>query len=211
MEFDAIFRLHLKNAFRHLGEPYPDFLDSPIKKRPSRPLYTKPTARLRVKVDGVISSYFEWTVAAHYDASADYGSMAKVGRSRLQDVYFGFDGANVLIRVDVDNGISGNRESRLVVLLRKPERLTLDCDITRNGPVAMLCREKDGIAIGTAFFHTIFEAAIPLSLLGGTPGKPVEFQIHLEEGGRIMEVLPRGGVFAEEIPTSDHDTRNWGL
>ncbi|MDZ7815330.1 MAG: glycoside hydrolase family 57 protein [Planctomycetota bacterium] len=56
MEFDALFRMHLKNVYRHLGEGYPEFLDEPIKKRGQRKLYSEPTAPLQ-RAHARVSSY----------------------------------------------------------------------------------------------------------------------------------------------------------
>ncbi|MDZ7815331.1 MAG: hypothetical protein U5N86_04780 [Planctomycetota bacterium] len=33
----------------------------------------------------------------------------------------------------------------------------------------------------------------------------------LEADGKIVEILPRGGVFNEPVPPIDYDHRNWGL
>ena len=57
-EFDALYRKHLTEVYRALGEPVPEALARPIKRAPERARREAPMAYLEVKVDGRESNYF---------------------------------------------------------------------------------------------------------------------------------------------------------
>ena len=59
-EFDDLFRRHLRNVYRLLGQPVPDelFVSNISGRRRRR--QTEPTALLAPTIDGEESSYFEW-------------------------------------------------------------------------------------------------------------------------------------------------------
>src|SRR3979409_1717497 len=61
LEFDDLFRRHLRNAYRRLEKPVPDELFlSNISTTPSSATQTEPTALLAPTLDGEETSYFEW-------------------------------------------------------------------------------------------------------------------------------------------------------
>src|SRR6266508_1258916 len=61
LEFDDLFRRHLRNAYRRLGKPVPDELYvSNISTQPPKRVQTEPTALLAPGLDGEETGYFEW-------------------------------------------------------------------------------------------------------------------------------------------------------
>ena len=88
-EFDALYRKHLTEVYRALGEPVPEALARPIKRAPERARSEAPMAYLDVKVDGRESNYFEWLGAGLY--ATDRRQSAMHGRAYvLGDLHYGF-------------------------------------------------------------------------------------------------------------------------
>lgn len=65
--------------------------------------------------------------------------------------------------------------------------------------------------VGLAGLEKVFEAKVPLETIGAKVGDDIEFQVQIEDEGKMTEVLPRGGVFSAKVPSHDFDYRNWGL
>jgi alpha-amylase/alpha-mannosidase (GH57 family) len=88
-EFDALYRKHLTEIYAALGAEAPEELAEPIKKRPEKALIIPPQAWLEVRVDGRVTSYFEWLGAGVYSADRQSGAMH--GRSfLLHELQYGF-------------------------------------------------------------------------------------------------------------------------
>src|SRR5580765_4623603 len=61
LEFDDLFRRHLRNAYQLIGKPVPDELFvSNISHGLPPPVLTQPNARLSPKLDGRGTGYFDW-------------------------------------------------------------------------------------------------------------------------------------------------------
>ncbi|MFA4985545.1 MAG: glycoside hydrolase family 57 protein [Candidatus Brocadiia bacterium] len=210
LAFDSLFRMHLKNAYRHLGEPLPEFLDVPIKKAVVRSQYSQPSSLLNVKIDGKVSSFFEWNFAGRYDSTSDYGAMARVYKTALGDVFYGFNATSLFVRADfrIPEQMKAE-ECRLVIEFRHPIHASLSFPLGK-GKGSLLVKGGQE-AVGEAAVEKVFECSLPLSFLRASPGDAVEFTVNFSQGGRIAEVAPRTGAFSTTVPPADFDSRNWGL
>ena len=160
-EFDQLYRDHLSNVYLGLGLPPPEELSHPILEESSRQVHEPPRNAIHAVIDGEVTSYFEWMGAGHYRPDRRSGSMHG-DRQAVRDLYYGSDGANLYIRLDLASdldyaGILFRTEGRSIVLLSEA-----GVETARKG---------------------IFEAKIPLALLDETAGRFI-FQIELT--GRIL-------------------------
>ncbi len=75
LEFDDLFRRHLRNAYRRLGKPVPDelYVSNISTLHGQRRLQSEPTALLAPVLDGEETSYFEWLGAGCVEVSPDAG------------------------------------------------------------------------------------------------------------------------------------------
>src|SRR5262249_18934136 len=99
--FDYLFRKHLQNVYRLLGDEPPADLARPISRRGQRVHHTEPRALLDVTIDGRYT-FFEWVSAGHYTCQNERGTMAMAMQGPLRDLYFGFDLLRLLVRIDCD-------------------------------------------------------------------------------------------------------------
>ncbi len=114
-DFDELYRRHLSNVYYALEGAPPEELSAPIMSGAVRPSYAPQTAYVCVKVDGRVSSYFEWMGAASY--TSDQRTSAMHGKQFLLDaVYAGVDAASVCGRLDFEGALPQG-DYRIVVNL----------------------------------------------------------------------------------------------
>ena len=193
-DFDALYRRHLSNVYSALEGAPPEELSVPIASGVARPSYAPQTAYVRVRVDGMISNYFEWMGAASY--TSDQRTSAMHGKQFLLDsVYAGVDADSVCGRLDFHGGIPEG-DYRIVVNLEvsKPQatgkagfdsyRLQVDATGARlrswfltNGDERKKLasyaanngkRSAKGVEVAIG---DIFEMRVPFNLLGMREGK----------------------------------------
>src|SRR5207248_7020399 len=101
LEFDDLFRRHVRNIYRLLQLPIPDELFiSNISKEVAQIVLTEPTALLAPKLDGEETSYFEWLGPGTLEIHDVAGAMHQTDRPRplVTLVHFRFDRARLFVR-----------------------------------------------------------------------------------------------------------------
>src|SRR6185295_5705855 len=105
LEFDELFRRHLRNAYKLMHRPAPDelFLSNISTSAPPAVL-TQPTALLTPTLDGEETSYFEWLGAGSLEVRETAGAMHQTTRRAplLTLVQFAFDRERMFVRVDAE-------------------------------------------------------------------------------------------------------------
>jgi alpha-amylase/alpha-mannosidase (GH57 family) len=170
-EFDQLFRDHLANAYRALGEAPPEELLRPILRDAVQELHLSPRNAIHAVIDGEVTSYFEWMGAGHYRPDFRSGSMHG-DRGVVRDLYYGTDGANLFLRLDLASGaefaeLHFRTELKSVKLLSEPAAETAR--------------------------KSIFEARIPLTVLGVTAADRLKFQIEVTGTLLPLDVVPAQG------------------
>ncbi len=111
-DFDELYRKHLSNVYHALEGVPPEELSTPIISV-LRPSYIPQTAYVRVRVDGLVSGYFEWMGAASY--TSDQRTSAMHGKQFLLDAVFaGLDADSVSGRLDFRHGAPDGAYSLMV-------------------------------------------------------------------------------------------------
>ena len=111
LEFDDLFRTHLRNAYRLLQQPIPDELFvSNISGLGAAPTETSPVALLTPTLDGEDTSYFEWLGAGALEVRDQGGAMHQINRrsSMLRLVQYGFAPTRdrLYVRLDSDRRLA---------------------------------------------------------------------------------------------------------
>jgi alpha-amylase/alpha-mannosidase (GH57 family) len=99
IEFDELYRAHLTNVYRALGQKPPDALSRPILQSQPGAFYEAPTNPIHATIDGRITSYFEWLGAGRYRPDRRSGSMHG-GELEVGEILFGTDGKDLFVRMD---------------------------------------------------------------------------------------------------------------
>jgi alpha-amylase/alpha-mannosidase (GH57 family) len=98
-EFDRLYRKHLSNVYRLLGGSPPDELAVPIKRPRVKDVISPPMGRIEPRVDGRVTSYFEWLGAGLYTPDYRSGSMHG-GAESVEALYFGHSEHALYLRLD---------------------------------------------------------------------------------------------------------------
>jgi alpha-amylase/alpha-mannosidase (GH57 family) len=228
LEFDDLFRRHLRNVYRLLQKPVPDELFvSNISGLGAPPAQTAPVALLTPMLDGEETSYFEWLGAGALEIrDDDYrgGAMHQATRrtSVLTLVQFGFGRTpeRLFVRLDSDR--------RLADLLA--DGCTFSLKFLQPAGVRFAMRMRNGEVIGTFWDRagegdewtergtrgaavaagTILEAALPLAELASEPGAPVAFFVVVSSPDHTeMETHPEHHPFEAVVPDEQFEARNW--
>ena len=198
-DFDELYRKHLSEIYRVLGESVPDTLAHPIKRAPERGFNVAPEAFLDVKVNGRESSYFEWLGAGIYSTSRQSGAMH--GRVYvLHEFRYGFSAQRLFLRVDpFVEAIEEMREFQLRITIwdSSETRITLrieDCKLVgvvveRSG----LCLLKPQELVQCAY-DKIIELSINRALFDLAARRELLISVALWSGGLPIDVLPVEGM-----------------
>jgi alpha-amylase/alpha-mannosidase (GH57 family) len=221
LEFDDLFRRHLRNVYRLLGKPVPEELYVTNISSPSaQSTIIQPAGFLQPAIDGEVSNYFEWLGAGLVDGHDLAGTMHQADAAAHQVVmalYFGFDTSRLYVRVDMVRRAAdvlgpGRFSCRLIFLLPS----TLRLDLKREGGVwrAVLpapdTDHRPPISLDAEVrVADIVELALSLDSLGVKPGDPVAFSISVLEDGQEVQRYPGYSAIETHVPTPQLEQRNW--
>ncbi|HKV49353.1 MAG TPA: glycoside hydrolase family 57 protein [Candidatus Acidoferrales bacterium] len=200
-DFDALYRKHLSEIYRALGEPAPDALARPIKKAPERGQNIPPQAFLDVQISGRESSYFEWLGAGIYTTSRQGGAMH--GRLYvLAEFLYGFSNDRLFLRVDpFSEAVESMREFQLRVTIwgSQETRITLRVE---NRKLTGVIVERAGICLldtkqfVEAAYDKIMEVSVARAMFDLSSRRELLLSVALWSGGLPVDVLPVEGMLA---------------
>lgn len=182
--FDLLFRRHLINVYRLLGQEPPTALYQPIKKKSPAGMVRKPASFISPTINGKIADYFEWIGAGLYDLTRQGSAMHSSDRM-LQSFYFGYNQTAFFIRLDgvqelnrllrdrdiLNLHLTYEREYRLPLMASASEGFLQIRENNVWNPTSTCCRWKIG---------RICEVQIPLAILGLLPGAKLFASVSLQ-------------------------------
>jgi alpha-amylase/alpha-mannosidase (GH57 family) len=232
LEFDDLFRRHVRNVYRLLDLAIPDelFISNISTAATTRIALTEPTALLSPRLDGEPTSYFEWLGAGTLEIHAAAGAMHQIDRrpALVTLVHFGFDRDQLFVRVDATQPIidllAADREISLKFVTPAGVRFSVRQTIGRlagsfwDRRVAAPGRSMNGdpwkdrgpggatIAAGS-----VLELALPLADLGVAVGAPVAFFVAVYDAvtGAELERHPEFRPIELVSPDAMFEARYW--
>ena len=221
LEFDELFRRHVRNVYRALEKPIPEelFVTNITTAAPASPI-RRPTGFVQPVIDGEVTDYFEWVGAGCVEGTSVAGAMHQVAE-RAQGigvVEFGFDDSHLFVRVDGSSSVREMLANGCVVLLRflKPAGLRvslanvrgqLETTVSRmSGNQAWVPVQESGIrtAVGE-----VAELAVPFATLGARTGDRVALFVLVTSGGVEIDRQPRHQAIEIEVPDPRFAMRTW--
>jgi hypothetical protein len=233
LEFDDLFRRHVRNVYRLLQLPIPDELFiSNISTTAPPIVLTEPTALLTPRLDGEATSYFEWLGAGTLEIHDVAGAMHQSERraALVTMVYFGFDRQQLYVRVDgtqkIVDLLAGDRELSLKFVTPFGVRFTVRQSAGRLVGTFWDRRTAGGKATAPAngapwsergpggaavAAGSVLEVALPLADLGITEGQPVAFFVAIYDGptGAEVERHPEYRPIEIVAPDAMFEGRHW--
>jgi hypothetical protein len=221
LEFDDLFRRHVRNVYRALEAPIPEELFvTNISTRPMVTRVRRPTSLIRPTIDGETTSYFEWIGAGSVESAVEVGAMHQVG-SRADSialVSFGFDEEHLFVRVDGTRPMRDVLVGTLGLTFRFLKPAGIQVVLRRDGRLAdviMVKRTAKGdwdvvtCADLASAIGNVAEVAIPFRCLVVRARDPLAFFVTLSEGTVDREQHPRHQPIELEVPGEGFGTRNW--
>ncbi|MBP1594666.1 MAG: glycoside hydrolase, family 57 [Acidobacteria bacterium] len=207
VEFDALFRSHLKNTYSLLGQASPITLDIPIKKAAVRTRHRNPVHTLTPSLDGRVTDYFEW-ISAGFVSPEGGGAMHQAVR-RLEKVFFGYDASRFYLRLDFAGqglrGLPAQVSVQLQFVSPGQSFLAIDC---AEGQWRCGAWEPAAPAPAAAG-DRILEVGIPLEALGVGAPDEVRFFITLLDKERELERFPSTGFLVVPVDPWSLDHEEW--
>jgi len=200
--FDRLFRSHLANAYRLIGEAPPAALSHAIGKPDEVFRPPTPAGALDVVIDGRVTDDSEWADAGHVAIGEVGSAMRRADSGPLKRFSYGFNRAAFLLRLDCAERFQDamTPDTRIVIRFGKPHAALLNCErLTADRPAfhvldenGKVVAEPDEIASGD-----ILELACPIGLLAAGEGDRLEFHMEVLQGGTCVQRVPReGGIGA---------------
>ena len=221
VDFDELFRRHVRNVYRALGLSIPEELFVTNITTEAAPVEVgAPSGLIKPTIDGDLTSYFEWVGSGVYDVPTSGGAMQRVsgGGPVIVTIRFGFDLAHLYVRVDGDAAV---RE-----LLARGLEVSVKF-LTPSG-VRVSVREESGGLRATmwdrladrrwavrprsrvrAAAGRVLEVAVPFSELGLGAGEPLGFFVAVYDGDREVDHQPWARAIEAAVPGRDFTGRNW--
>jgi alpha-amylase/alpha-mannosidase (GH57 family) len=170
-EFDELYREHLAGVYRALQLLPPEELSHPILMTEANNAHDPPVNSVHPRIDGEVTSYFEWMGAGHYRIDTRSGAMHGQ-RAAVRDLYYGVDESNLYLRLDFSDtpafsSIELRTEHQTISLL--------------DNPAVEWARRK------------ILELRILLAILGAFSDQTLKFQIALANEGIQQDRIPPDG------------------
>ena len=228
LEFDDLFRRHLRNVYRLLQKPVPDELFvSNISGLGAPPAQTPPMALLAPTLDGEDTSYFEWLGAGALELREDGyrgGAMHQATRrsSILTLVRFGFGRTpeQLYVRLDSDRRMADLLADGYAFSLKflQPAGVRFVMRMV-NGQVAGTFWDRAGDSDGwiergtrgaAVAAGTILEAALPLAeLVSGADARVAFFVVVVAPNRSEIEVHPEHHPIEVAVPDEQFEARHW--
>lgn len=222
LEFDELFRRHLRNAYQLMGRPVPDELFVTNISRAAAAVQSDPTALLAPTLDGEETSYFEWLGAGSFEVRDAAGAMHQIDRrgSSLSLIRFGFDRERLFVRLDgpapMRELLADGHEVSLKFLAPAGVRfsvaqpggaLTFGLWDRQAEPPYWTRRGPGGAAVAVG---RVLEAAIPFQDLGVPSGGRIAFFVAVYGAGNLeRERHPANRAIDVVAPDALFEARNW--
>jgi alpha-amylase/alpha-mannosidase (GH57 family) len=221
LEFDDLFRRHVRNVYRALEAPIPEELFvTNISTRAMVTRIRRPTGLIQPTIDGEITNYFEWIGAGCVESAAEVGAMHQVGprADGIALVSFGFDASNLYVRVEGTRPMRDLLVGTLGLTFRFLKPAGVQVLLRRDGRIADVLMVKrtskgdwDVVACAdlTSAIGRVAEVAIPFRCLDVHAHDQLAFFVTLSEGTVEREQHPRHQPIELEVPDERFGIRNW--
>ncbi len=222
LEFDDLFRRHLRNAYRLLEKPVPDELFvTNISVGAAPASYSEPTARLSPTLDGEETSYFEWLGAGVIEPREIAGAMHHVDRppALLTMVRFGFDAEHLYVRLDANRPmkdlLAGGYEASFKFLAPEGVRFSVRGDHNRVTGIFWDYRDEvprwreRGPGAATIGLGRVLEVAFPLKDLAGVQAVSFFVALYNAITNKEVERHPPHRPIELRVPDGRFEALHW--
>lgn len=224
LEFDDLFRRHLRNVYRLLRKPVPEelYITNISSSLAKGGQILQPTGFVRPSIDGKVSNYFEWLGAGVVNGFHTASTMhqGETGKDQLvTGLQFGFDSRCLYLRVTLagraaDVLRASRVECRLTFLAPADLRITVRLEsgewravlTAAQRPGEWIVREAPQVSVAV---DDVVELAVGLDVLALKPGEAVAFTVMLIRNGVEHERYPVDRLIETRVPGDTFEIENW--
>lgn len=216
-EFDFLFRQHLMNVFKLIGEKIPDWLFVAIKGIAKSKPTQYPLGLIEPVLDGTVTNYYEWQNAGIFEVSKTGGTMYRAN-TIINTIFYGFDLANFYIRLDFNTILNSSETEDLSVIFTisepKPYDIVLPLD-PKIPPTLQIYDIFDTSApkkigeLNSLSINKFIELSVPFSMLELTPNQEIHLNIIVKRKDFEIERWPNRGLITFKVPGEDYILDFW--
>lgn len=209
-EFDELFRNYIKDIYKKMKIEYPPQLDTPIVKKEKDILPEKELMNfITPKIDGKVSSYFEWLGAASFDLRK-FGFAMHRTHVYFEMLYLGFDLENVYFRFDPEPDFTSQvNYFPLVFTMNCNNDYYIEGAIDINSVQSFYLKTPQGLFPIEAAFYKTLELKIPLNLLNLKEGDVLSFFTFIQLKNSESIRFPIRGTVKYTIPNRNFEEYLW--
>lgn len=213
--FDELFRLNLMKVYKVIGKEVPPSLFVPVL-RADRSVSPEITIRgfISPKIDGIVTSYYEWYQGAYLAVGKSGGSMHK-SESLLSHIYYGFNQSTLFLRIDPKTSFKNFPSGTVFCInILRPFQFRVNIFSLDNAPRAELLEKKDDTwtklnDIIEVAVEDILEIAIPFKDIKAKEKDELNLFICITKNGEEIERSPWRGNISITVPTPDFEATMW--
>jgi alpha-amylase/alpha-mannosidase (GH57 family) len=214
-EFDELFRNYLIKAYKVMGKDVPPNLHVPILLE-DRSVMPAVFVRgfIYPKIDGCVTSYFEWHQAAFIDVKRSGGSMHK-SESFISTIHYGFNKDNFHLRIDAVMPFSEIKENILVhINIVKPSTYRIVYRVLEGEAGALLFKKSDEVwnevkTLLNVAAQDVFEIEIPFADINARENDEIDFSLEIMRNSEEVERCPQRGYITLTVPSPHYETIMW--
>ena len=211
--FDRLFRRHLMNIYRLLGQDSPRQLLEPIKKKSPAGLIREPAAFIDPEINGRINDYFEWLAAGLYDLTRQGSAMHSSDRM-LQSFFYGFNEESLFFRIDGVQEFSRLLKEDDVLTLHLIHDREYRLPLQMKNDEGMLQIKENGVWTPTGGYCNwkilrTCEVCIPLRALHLIPGSKLFASVSLVRDNEEIGRWPSDAPLMLHYAGADIELDNW--
>lgn len=220
IEFDYLFRKHLKNVYRILNEPEPPYLNVPIKGITTKKVeYTLPNGFINPEIDGKITNYFEWLFAGKFENKIS--SALHQSPNIITSIFFGFDTENLYFRIDYHQKYNQEDISDIIFnieiknLSQKEKLYIIQFPFLQPQKYKLLFADGTHQEINCIAKDKIIELKLPFNLINSYPNSTIQFSISANKiiNDKIyqLEQWPENGYIELKHPDENFLKNLWNV
>jgi alpha-amylase/alpha-mannosidase (GH57 family) len=213
-DFDELFRMNLMKVYKEIGKDAPQHLFIPVL-REDRGISPAITIRgfIEPKIDGIVTSYYEWYQCAHMDIKKYGGSMHKA-ESILSNLYYGFNKDNLFLRIDpAIPFIELPDNTKFSINIVKPSQIKIIISVKPSLKAELFRKSNETWEkikdISDVAVQDIFELGIPFIDLNAGEKDEINLFISIIKNGEEIERCPWRGYIVLTVPTPDFEAIMW--
>ncbi|MBT0665229.1 glycoside hydrolase [Geobacter pelophilus] len=212
--FDALFRKHLINIYRLLGQDLPRELYEPIKKTREAGFVREPSSFITPVIDGLVTDYFEWLPAGLFDLSRQSSAMHS-SESSLHSFFYAYDRESLHLRIDgavALDQLLGSTDTLYIFIGARQKEYRLAIGRSEDSGY-LAAKSASGFRATRNRYRykirKICEVTLPLAAIKPVQGEPLQLYITLQRDGEEVGRWPADAPMELKYLGDSLELDNW--